>query len=149
MKKLVAILALALSLPIYAQELNDGLLTPSNWFVGSTLYRETNVPITLNWEPHADNASWQGNYVFDLDVVAFERDNIVLSERALNTTQYQFNLPSAGHYWVRLRTCLAEDTAVCSEWSSSWNAQFVADSTSINGFWIFARLAAPSGPGVR
>jgi hypothetical protein len=146
--KLLKVLALCLvALPLSAQE----LLNTQGWFEGGTKYKTTGEDIVLSWTPHADNIPWEGNYVFDLEVIFYERQETVINEKALNQLSYTFQLNRVGHYWARVRACYANDTATCSEWSNSWSDtnRIEFDGVMVNGWWIFIWIGAPTDPGIQ
>jgi hypothetical protein len=144
--KILKVLALCLaSLSVSAQEAVD----VNNWFPGATKYKETGENIRINWTPSQENASWEGVYVFDLDIINYQRQQVVITERALNQLYYDFTLDRVGHYIVRLRTCLASDTSNCSEWTNTWETSVIQyNGETIDSWWIFIWLSAPTGPGV-
>jgi len=138
---------------VLAQESSivPNLLNSQGWFEGGTKYKVTGENIKASWTPHADNIPWEGNYVFDVQILSYERDEVIIDERALNQLEYNFTLPRVGHYVLRVRACYANNTTDCSEWSNSWSAENSIEfsGTMVNGWWIFVWLDAPSDIGIR
>lgn len=149
MKWLVGLILILFNQVLFSATPN--ILNSNNWFEGGTKYKVTGENIRVSWTPHPDNIPWENNYVFDLEVIFFERDEIVINEKALNQLEYNFSLDRVGHYLVKVRACYAANPTECSEWSDSWNEtnEIQFGDTMVNGWWVFVWIAPPTGPGTR
>lgn len=136
-------LKLLLLLPLVA----NAQVSDEAWFVGATKYKFTGAPISLSWSPHPDNQDWENNYVFDLQVIHYERNQMVVDEKAIQALNYRFSLDRVGHYIVRLRSCMVADTTMCSDWAESWNATHILQN-GVSSWWLFIWIASPTNPGV-
>lgn len=118
------------------------------WFTGATKYKTTSENVIVSWEPHADNTAWQGNFVFDLQVIYYQRQETILDVKAIDALEYTFTLPRVGHYLVRLRACEASNPIVCSDWTQGWDSTLTVNGQPLDGWWVFVWVGSPTNPGV-
>lgn len=143
MKRLLFLLVL-LSFVSHAQVLNEHSV-----FEGDTKYQFSGETANICWTPPVTD--WQGVFVFDLQVRHYERKEIVVDRRAINSITESFIIPRTGHYEILVRTCKQDEPTVCSPWASSAQGagsagRCVAGASTPKNWWLFAWVAAPTFP---
>lgn len=145
MNKLLLLILIVLPSLAFGQILNE-----QNVFVGNTKYQYSGELARVCWTPPVED--WSGVFVFEMQVIHFERNEIVFQQSNISSTMQNFIIPRTGHYEIRVRTCNASDLTVCSEWASaargagSTGACAPDSDKEQRNWWLFAWVAAPTFP---